>query len=138
MKYILFIIFLLSGMASQGQTTFAINQTTPALYFSGGSNLYFSSGDVVSHYDTVFLFKGIDTIAHECDFVSKSIKQGMYSGNISCLVMHGPTGCPDTWMHKDFICFVCLKNFTVKETVTIKPKIDLYQDAKDRLNKLKH
>ncbi len=91
--------------------------------------------EIISKYDTLELFKGVDTVKHEHDFASKDIRTRIGV----CCVLHDAAGCFDTWLHEDLICTICLKNLEVKEDRSVKQikVIDKYQEAKERLNKLK-
>lgn len=76
---------------------------------SGGSVI--SRYNIVYTYDTTIIFKGIDTV-HDHVFVIGT----------------------DEDPGKEWICIICLRDFTVKITQT---RVDRFLDAKRRLAKIK-
>lgn len=91
---------------------------------------------VVSKYDTTVLFIGMEICTH--DWVTKDNGSG-YMGirYTSCAVVHGAGGCPDTWGNYNSICTKCLRHINVKESRVVQGVKSKYDEALDRLNKLK-
>lgn len=94
----------------------------------------FGNQKVISTYDTTLLFKGIDTVSHNHNYLSESNIPFTFS---SCAVLHGDAGCPDAWGNFDIICEICLRNCNVKESRRVEKVSNPYQLAKERLNKIK-
>lgn len=129
------------GMAQDTDTTIFSTTTTilpiTSIIPSGDwtFNPYpFGNQKVISTYDTTLLFKGIDTVSHNHNYLSENILPFSFS---SCAVLHDAAGCPDAWGNFDIICEVCLRNCNVKESRRVEKVINPYQLAKDRLNKIK-
>lgn len=128
MRKFLFLLIIMVPFIGQAQLT-ALN----GIVLSSLDGSRFEAAEVTSKYDTVILYKGIK---HNHHFVSerKPVK------TISCLVNHGPEGCPEDWTDIKQICTICLRHIHIKETRITKPKPDEYQEAfeaLERLHKLK-
>ncbi len=86
-------------------------------------------------YDTTILFKGDIKCEHQ--YATKDVRNGMFSnGYISCAVYHGLTGCPDNWQNVNYICTKCFRHFNVKENRWTEKKLNEYDEALERFNKL--
>lgn len=91
-----------------------------------------SSNEIVSSkYDTTVIYKGGDCKAHH--WVGEKIKPSFWG----CLVNHGAAGCHDDWLNQKSICTNCLRHIQVKETREVQVVKDPYEEALERLNKLK-
>lgn len=106
------------------------------LYFSGANGQIRTTGlsnlianEVESRYDTTVIYEGVNTIEHQHDWVIKDVRDGMFSSDeVSCLVWHGATGCPDKWMNNDEICKICLRKMNVRESrYVVEPPKDDYE-----------
>jgi hypothetical protein len=140
MKKVLTLIFIIFTINCTAQLDTSYFSTPNAIYLGGSSQLNWvasdiRSVDVISKYDTVVLNKGNLKCKHH--FVSKDVRDGLYSKSYSCLVNHGAEGCPDTWLHEKQICALCLRHIEVTETRSAKVVIivDEYEEALKKLNK---
>lgn len=145
MKYLLIIAIIFScncygqsGIASMmpGYTGYTTLEYRP---FTGGTIIGSSlqpNYRTFSTYDTTVLNEGDKSCDH--NWAVKSVYEGMYSSpGISCLVNHGPGGCPDRWSNEKHICTTCLRHIQIKETVHIEEIKNPYDEALERLEKSK-
>jgi len=133
-KLITIILIIAAGQAmAQDIDTPVFTKITPLTDWS--IRLHpFENQKVISTYDTTLLFKGIDTVIHNHNYLSESNRPFSFS---TCAVLHDAAGCHDTWLNVDIICEICLRNCNVKESRSVEKVSDPYQLAKDRLNKIK-
>lgn len=134
MKKIILIIILFSSIESKSQVIY--NNITNLGYTN--EFIYQSNLRCISKYDTTILNKGLESCKH--DWAIKDNPNG-YMGigkNVSCLVNHGITGCPDEWENYNIICTVCLKHLNISEKRIAEKIVNKYDEALERLNKLKH
>ncbi len=117
MKYI-FIICLLFNVC-KGQTTAGyINTAYGTASLTNLPIISYGGYTVVSTYDTVVKYNGLDTCHHY--FATKDIRSAQRIME-SCAVIHGAAGCDRNWLHNDIICTKCLKNMEIIEHRTAKP-----------------
>ncbi len=142
-KLITLILILVCSHGMAQDTDTAIFSTTTILpgttiissgYLAVNDWNPFGNQKVISTYDTTLLFKGIDTVIHNHNYLSESNHTFSFS---ACAVLNDAAGCPDAWGDFDIICEICLRNCNVKESRRIEKVSNPYQLAKERLNKIK-
>jgi len=129
MKQYLVSLFLLISVTASSQSVFnydGISGTVDGVYYYQPKNTI-----VHSKYDTTVIYKGGDCKVHSW------ANEQVQVSSLSCLVYHGAAGCPDGWLNQKSICTNCLRHIQVKETREIQVVKDLYEEALERLNKLK-
>jgi len=127
MKKDIIIILLLLPFAASSQLRY---DTTVSII--GGIYGFNPSYKIVSSkYDTTVIYKGGDCNRH--NWVKEKIQVSFWG----CGVYHDAAGCPDGWLNQKSICTNCLKHIQVKETREVQVVKDPYEEALERLNKLK-
>jgi len=138
MYKLLITFMLLVGIKSNAQEFYVpeTNLKKATAEWREFSNFLSKDIKIVSKYDTTVLFIGMEICTH--DWATKDNFSG-YNGMryASCAVVHDTRGCPDTWDNYNSICAKCLRHINVKEHKIIQEVKIKYDEALERLNKLK-
>lgn len=91
---------------------------------------------VVSIYDTTVLYKGDERCMHYV-VAERDLPFNPFAGTQLPMYNYGLAGNPKYWLNKNYICTACLYHINIKETRIVKEVPDEYEEALQRLNKIK-